>query len=65
MALVRGCTRCGTGRPIITQARASTGAHPSAGVLVDVRLCAGCRHLAAAENVAARARSTGGVPGPS
>jgi len=64
MALVRGCTRCGTGYPTVTRVRAHP--HPSGG-LVEVRLCTDCRNLAAAENTAARARSTGSdpVPGPS
>ena len=55
MALLRGCRRCGTGYPIVTQALTSPGP-------VEVRLCAPCREQAASENAAAPARSVGGDP---
>ena len=62
MALVRGCTRCGTGRPVVTRVRLRPGSLD----LVEIRLCPDCRGQAAAENDAARARSTGSdpIPGP-
>lgn len=57
MALIRGCSRCGTGWPTITHVRTPTGP-------VEVRLCTGCRLLAAGENAAAQTRSTGADPIP-
>jgi hypothetical protein len=53
-----GCTRCGTGIPVVVRVV------PHPGVLVEVRLCPDCRRRAAAENRTARARNTGSVPGP-
>jgi hypothetical protein len=55
MALVRGCSRCGTGWPRVTQERTPTGP-------VEVRLCDDCLTRASAENTAAQARSVGSDP---